>query len=192
MSPTDYVSRGQKRNKKAAKKPPTPWLRIVLAICVVSAFVFGLYQLQKTPLNVESEQADDASQLSELKPQSPTTSDVALTPAPPNSDPLPTLGEEQWAFIDALPEYSVEVDIPEDEQSDRQFIMQCGSFRTTERAQELRAKLALQGLEAQILQSEGSTGIWYRVVLGPYERKREAERHRHQVRRAGINGCKIW
>lgn len=192
MSPNDYVSRGQKRKKKPVKKAPTPWFRMTFALCLVSAFIFGLYQLQKAPVGTgdmepklnNSKIADD------LGPSEGEA--VVITPEIEDKEPLPKLGKEEWAFIDALPEYSVEIDVPEEEDSDRQYIMQCGSFRTTDRAQELRARLALQGLEAQILQSEGSSGLWYRVVLGPYDRKREAERHRHQVRRAGINGCKIW
>jgi cell division septation protein DedD len=193
MSPNDYVSRGQKRNnKKSAKKAPTPWLRITAALCLVSAFIFGLYHLQKTPTTqVEAElEADIVNIADDIVADD--SADRIITPKIEGKEPLPTLGKEEWAFIDALPEYSVEIDVPEEEKSVSVYILQCGSFRTTERAQELRATLALQGLEAQILRSEGNNGIWYRVVLGPYDGKREAERHRHQVRRAGIDGCKIY
>jgi cell division protein FtsN len=193
MSPNDYVSRGQKRNsKKAAKKVPTPWFRITVALCLVSAFIFGLYHLQKAPTTANGErlEANTPNVADDIVTEGGT--DVVITPKIEGKEPLPTLGKEEWAFIDALPEYSVEIDVPEEEESDRVYIVQCGSFRTTERAQELRARLALQGLEAQILKSDGNNGVWYRVVLGPYERKREAERLRHQVRRAGIDGCKIY
>ncbi|MFC4700501.1 SPOR domain-containing protein [Glaciecola siphonariae] len=213
MAQTDYVSRGQKRKKKAPKKAPTPWLRIVLALAVVGGLAYGLFALQQAGIDtsnsdnavqkpqqgatqIEQQQnAASASSLSESN-SNPTktqpTSDVDIAQPSLDREPLPTLGEEEWAFIDALPEYSVEVDIPDEVASDRKYIMQCGSFRTTERAEELRAKLALQGFEAQMLQSDGQNGRWYRVVMGPYERKRAAERDRHQVRRANINNCKIY
>ncbi|WP_371195722.1 SPOR domain-containing protein [Glaciecola sp. SC05] len=186
MAQTDYVSRGQKRNKKAPKKAPTPWLKIILAITAVLIFAYALYLLQKTPADSPVIEEQSISQPAEQ------SADVEVANSLMDKDPLPVLGEEEWAFIDALPEYSVEIDIPDTEDSDRQYIMQCGSFRTTERAQELRAQLALQGLEAQMLQSDGQNGRWYRVVLGPYDRKRMAERDRHQARRGNINNCKIY
>ena len=70
--------------------------------------------------------------------------------------------------------------------------MQCGSFRKQSQAEELKATIAFQGLESQVLESEGSKGIWFRVVLGPYESKRDAERDRHALRSARINRCQIW
>ncbi|NAW96105.1 cell division protein FtsN, partial [Vibrio sp. V42_P2S4T144] len=33
---------------------------------------------------------------------------------------------------------------------------------------------------------------WYRVVLGPYKFKRDAERDRHKLQRAKIEPCAIW
>lgn len=195
MAQTDYVSRGQKRNKKTPKKAPMPWLKMGISLSIVCAFIFGLYLLQKTPAeNPASANADANDVISNnIESSQPVpASDVDISVPSLDKDPLPVLGEEEWAFIDALPEYSVEVDIPEVEVSDRKYIMQCGSFRTTDRAEELRAQLALQGLEAQMLQSDGQNGRWYRVVLGPYDKKRAAERDRHQLRRANINNCKIY
>ena len=52
---------------------------------------------------------------------------------------------------------------------------------------------ALPGnFEAQVRPSEGSSGRWYRVIIGPYQSKRLAEKQRHTLQRAKINGCKIW
>ncbi len=70
--------------------------------------------------------------------------------------------------------------------------MQCGSFRKQGQAEELKARIAFQGFEAQVRPSEGSSGRWYRVIIGPYESKRLAEKQRHTLQRAKINGCKIW
>jgi cell division protein FtsN len=194
MAQTDYVARGQKRKKKVEKKAPTPWLRMFIALALVCSFVFGLYFLQSssTDNNDSSTQAPSSADSADVHSDSANASDVEMTKPSLEREPLPELGEEEWAFIDALPEYSVEVDIPEVEASDKQYIMQCGSFRTTDRAQELRAILAMQGFEAQMLQSDGQNGRWYRIVLGPYDRKRAAERDRHQLRRANVNSCKIY
>jgi cell division protein FtsN len=196
MAQTDYVARGQKRKKKAPKKAPTPWLRIIIALTLVCGFVFGLYFLQTSSTEDDSTLEQNGPGQSENSPSSAPVvsndSDVVVSDPALDRDPLPVLGEEDWAFIDALPEYSVEVDIPEAVDSDKQYIMPCGSFRATSRAEELRAILAMQGLEARIIESNGANGRWYRVVLGPYERKRAAERDRHQLRRANVNTCKIY
>lgn len=201
----DYVSRGQKRNKNAPKRRPKkkpkqgtkPWFKIIIAIVLLCGFAYALFILKNSaPDTIDRNEIDEQSLLGQGATQSlsqdPTTADVETLDTLAEKDPLPVLGEEEWAFIDALPEYSVEVDIPEVEHSDRIYIMQCGSFRTTERAQELRAQLALQGLESEMLESDGQNGRWYRVVLGPYTRKRAAERDRHQARRVNINNCKIY
>ena len=70
--------------------------------------------------------------------------------------------------------------------------MQCGSFRQQDRADEMRAQLALQGIESQVRPSNGKNGLWYRVVLGPYDYKRDAEIDRHVAQRIGIGTCQIW
>ena len=56
----------------------------------------------------------------------------------------------------------------------------------------MKALIAFQGLTAQVRQTQGTKGTWYKVVLGPYDTKRAAERERHALQRAGINGCQIW
>jgi cell division protein FtsN len=135
---------------------------------------------------------DDASEPSESA-QAPV--DSANAPAKSindEKDPLPVLKEEDWEFIEGLPSYSVEVEVDELPNADRRYLMQCGSFRKQSQAEELKATIAFQGLESQVLESEGSKGIWFRVVLGPYETKRDAERDRHALRSARINRCQIW
>jgi cell division protein FtsN len=43
-----------------------------------------------------------------------------------------------------------------------------------------------------VRKSSGTNGIWYKVILGPYENKRAAERNKHTLQNAKINGCQIW
>ncbi|AEP30999.1 SPOR domain-containing protein [Brumicola nitratireducens] len=189
MAQKDYVARSQKKKQPPRKKKQAPqavaWVKVVLAILVVSVFVAGLWYLKDAT-------GDDASKSSESA-QAPV--DSANAPAKSindEKDPLPVLKEEDWEFIEGLPSYSVEVEVDELPNSDRRYLMQCGSFRKQSQAEELKATIAFQGLESQVLESEGSKGIWFRVVLGPYETKRDAERDRHALRSARINRCQIW
>ena len=209
MAPKDYVKRTQKRKspaKRNTKRKPqvnknasqqtTPWVRIAFALLLISGFVYGLYVLQRsdTPStdtqvpSSNSEHITSSSDGSELLEKTDITTNSAQTVKP--LPPLPVLEEEEWEYIDALPEFSVEVDATGPVESDREYIMQCGSFRSMDSAEELKARLAFQGFESRIVVSNG--GAWHRVVLGPYTSKREAERDRHDLRRADIQRCKIW
>ena len=91
------------------------------------------------------------------------------------------------------PNYEVPVEMPEPiEQSDKEYVLQCGSFRKMDQADAMRARIILQGIEAKIKESNGKNGRWYRVVMGPYDRKRAAEKDRHTLQRAGFTTCRIW
>jgi len=172
MAHKDYVARG-----RSAKKPPPPpsrslpWIRIVITVGLIAGFTYFLWSINDT--------AEDPA----AQPDDTSTEQV---------EALPDIPKEEWEFIKTLPQYSVEVDVKDREASDKRYLMQCGSFRKQGQAEELKAKIAFQGFEAQVRPSNGSSGRWYRVILGPYESKRLAETHRHTIERGGINGCKIW
>ncbi len=101
---------------------------------------------------------------------------------------LPEKPQPQWEYEDTLKTKEIEVDIPVENKTTRPYQMQCGSFRRQGDAESLKAQIAFQGLNSQVKK----TGNWYRVILGPYERKRPAEKDRHKLQRAKIDGCQIW
>ena len=175
MAHKDYVARGRsKKPTPPLPKPSLPWLRIVITIILVAGFSYFLWSIKGTAPEV-------------------TSNDVASTEqAQSEKDTMPDIPEEEWEFIKSLPEFTVEIEQKEQDQPIVRRLMQCGSFRKNAQAQELKAKIAFQGLEAQVRSSKGSSGLWYRVILGPYDSKRVAEKDRHTLQRAKINGCKIW
>ena len=81
--------------------------------------------------------------------------------------------------------------LPEDEHQ-YSYTMPCGSFRDQSRAEQLKAQIALNGFESKILPVMSKSERWYRVTLGPYKRKRQAESIRHRLQDNGFNHCKIW
>lgn len=175
MAHKDYVSRG-----RASKTPPPeptpslPWLRIVITLALVVGFAYLLWSIKD---KAESE---------------PKTPGPATEVSQQDEEPLPILEEEEWEFIKTLPQTSVQVEVAEQEKSDKRYLMQCGSFRQQHQAEEMKATIAFQGLVAQVRPSDGKNGRWYRVILGPYELKRAAEKDRHTLRRSKITTCKIW
>jgi cell division protein FtsN len=200
MAQRDYVARSQKKKQNPKKKKQATqtiaWFKVALAIVIVSSFVIGLWFLKDA--GGDDAGTDQVSETAKTTNDKGATSEEGLVgelsvqAQSDEKDPLPVLGEEEWEFIEGLPSYSVEVEVDELPNSDRRYLMQCGSFRKQTQAEELKAKIAFQGMESQVLESKGSKGIWYRVVLGPYETKRDAERDRHSLRSARVNRCQIW
>jgi cell division protein FtsN len=67
------------------------------------------------------------------------------------------------------------------------YLLQAGSFQNPADADNLKAKLALIGLEAAVEPANiPEKGIWYRVRIGPYTRLEEINRVRQQMVENGI------
>jgi len=108
-----------------------------------------------------------------------------------NSATLPELPKVKWTYIDQLKTKKVDVGKYEVKKGGP-YQMQCGSFRTKAQAERLKATIAFSGIESQIRQVKGTSGIWYKVILGPYTLKRSAEKDKHQLSRNKVNYCQIW
>lgn len=69
----------------------------------------------------------------------------------------------------------------------RPFLLQAGAFQRLEDAQAQRAKLALLGLEARIVDREQSAGrTVYRVRIGPYDKRSDAELVKDKLSASGV------
>jgi cell division protein FtsN len=172
MAHKDYVARGRKT--KQAPPPPKqslPWIRIIITLGLLGGFAYLLWSIKDKAADPVAAQQQTA---------------------PNEMDALPDIPEEEWEFIKSLPEYTVEIDGQDQQLSDKRYLIQCGSFRVEAQAEEMKAKIAFQGLEAQVRPSDSSSGRWHRVILGPYASKRRAEAHRHSLQRVKITTCKIW
>ena len=67
------------------------------------------------------------------------------------------------------------------------FILQAGSFRTISDAENLKARLALLGILASIQPIDLSgKGTWYRVRVGPFTQKEDADQTNASLRVNGI------
>ena len=66
------------------------------------------------------------------------------------------------------------------------YFVQAGAFIRTEDAEQQRAKLALQGFIAKVLEREQSGRTVYRVRLGPMDSRDEAEGLQRKIEAAGI------
>ena len=184
----DYISRTpakKKKNSRAKKKTANQAPAFttknkaiaVLVLILLVAFGYGLWSLKHSPETknpIVTTSADKAS----------TTKTVEK----PKSLPKPP--KEKWTYVKDLENKEVEVGEYEVQQGGP-YKLQCGSFRTTQRAEVQKANIAFAGLEAQVRQTTGSNGTWYKVVLGPFEKKREAEKNKNKLKRNKISSCRI-
>lgn len=184
MATRDYANRKPRAKKgsasshrnKAAPKRRLPVVLTAVVTVAIAGFCYFLWQLKDSP-------KPEAAPVEVSKP-------VATTPAKKDPNALPPKPKEEWTYQQALENKKVEVEIPiQDEPAPRPHEIQCASFRLQSQADTLRAKMAFQGLEAHVREVKGTTGLWYKVVLGPFPSKRDAESKRHALQRASINGC---
>lgn len=70
----------------------------------------------------------------------------------------------------------------EREKKKSRYIMQLASFKSIEGAQELRAKLALKGIETRVEEKAGN----FRVKMGPYDGRRKLKNSINKVKAAGL------
>lgn len=185
----DYANRKRPpvKKKPSTKSPkkssranvaPVSWQLVVITLALVAALIWFLYSI-----------AGSKNKQSVVEKPVPVVTEKMQQQI--DRDGIPELPKDQYSYPDVLENQEVEVDVPERELGPPK-LMQCGSFRSETDAQTLKARIALAGLESQVRRSEGRNGVWYRVILGPYATKREAERDRHKLQRAQVHYCEIW
>ncbi|RDK86693.1 cell division protein FtsN [Enterobacillus tribolii] len=73
---------------------------------------------------------------------------------------------------------------PQQEKSQK-WMLQCGSFRSADQAESVRAQLAFEGIESRIT----SGGGWNRVLLGPYSTRAAADKMQQRLKGVGMSSC---
>ncbi|WP_335992607.1 SPOR domain-containing protein [Pseudoalteromonas sp. CH_XMU1449-3] len=172
MAQHDYINKkpANRNNKKQAPaKKPFPIILVLIALILVGGFGYGLWYIKH---NADPELVEQQA--------NPTKKEEVVIPPPKTPE-----------FIKEIKEHEVQVEVKEIEQKGP-YVMQCGSFRTLEQAQTLKAKIAFAGLVAEVKKTQGSNGVWYKVRLGPYDTKRLAESDKNKLKRIKIMGCGIW
>jgi len=173
MPQRDYVKAG--RAKPRPKKPAAPvkkalpWPLIGLVSLILLGFAYFLYHLsQRTPV------ADSqASQVQAKKDDLP-----------------PKPKDEPYHYIKELENKEVQVKVEELENKGP-FEMYCGTYRTPEAAEQMKAKVAFAGYTSTVRRVEGKNGVFFRVTLGPYASKRQAESEKNRLTRQKIAECRI-
>lgn len=77
-------------------------------------------------------------------------------------------------------------DVPVPNDADN-YILQVGSFRASSDAEQMKARLALQGFTALTQTVKVNDETWHRVRIGPVAGARKADEMRNQLAQAGID-----
>ncbi|MDT8451570.1 MAG: SPOR domain-containing protein [Gammaproteobacteria bacterium] len=174
--PTDYKNRNQNHEKKSI--PGYVWLAAGLGI---GLFVALIIYLDKQP---EVDSDFGATIQKELKKINPADDVATEEQADEEANERP---EPKFNFYTILPE--LELLIPESEtrppknrqpestsgsqpksqpESNKQYVLQAGSFQNKKDAEKLKATLALLGFQAHIQRVTVNNTAWHRVRIGPY------------------------
>jgi cell division protein FtsN len=187
--PRDYVKSQHKESKPV---PGWIWLLSGLIIGLFVALLIyikdnssGKLTITKTVAKVfQPHGQDEARGVKENK----------STPPPPPEKKAAVNSKPKFDFYTILPE--LEDAIPEQEllndkksgnKSGQKFILQAGSFRKFEEADKLKARLALQGIVADIQTVKiNDTDTWHRVRIGPINDLDALNQTRRRLRNMGI------
>jgi cell division protein FtsN len=200
----DYKHRGQARrsphHEPRNRRRVALWRWALITALIIAFVVFLVYLTQSTPKVINPE-----------KGTATTEAGVAIDKtSSQNKPPLPEKNPEPKAphfeFYNILP--NKELIVPEHEiktrtreervgkAKDSQYIMQVGSFKAVKEAEQLRAKLALMGIQAKIDKAKvGSktdkgtmnTTTWYRVKIGPYTKMTTVDMMKSRLKKKGID-----
>jgi len=125
------------------------------------------------------------------------SAEVAVLPDEPAGDSEKS-GKPRYDFFTVLPE--MEVVVPEQELSQRSapenavaatdtadsYLLQVGSFKSASDADQMKAQLALTGVEASVQSVKVNDATWYRVRVGPVQGARQADELRRRLQDNGI------
>ena len=176
----DYKHRAQSRDadnrrRKAQESSLVGLFKWMLMTALIIGFVVFLVYLKSPGFQKSAAaQIEQSQQTNTTTKASKTGADNKATAKQETKEPQPP----QFDFYTILPKK--EVVVPDHEIKTRtreervgknkkaSYVIQAGSSRDPKDADQLRAKLALMGIESKIQKAKVESVIWYRVKIGPY------------------------
>ncbi len=192
---SNSASRKPAPRKKAAPPPPRrPWGLALLSLIGIGGLGVLIYLLVQNPAG--------APQVSKPAP-APTAKVEKPAAAKPKPAPAPATTaepeQERFDFYEMLPKSKVEPpeesayhSTPKTAKLETKIVLQAGSFRNAQDAEEMRAKMILAGLpDVKTSRTEGSNGVWYRVRTGPFDTRAEVNAASNKLYKLNINPLEV-
>lgn len=187
----------QPRRRKAGRHKTTgkgqagssAWMWLFIGILIGLGLAYYLFAKGYIPKpDVETLQSSDGS------PAQQSEAGIAEVSEQPKEKPE----RPRYDFFTVLPE--MEVVVPEQElresskpsspapqQNGEEYLLQVGSFRQVNDAEQLKARLALLGMAAKVQSVNVNDNTWHRVRIGPVAGARQAEDIRGRLLQNGID-----
>ena len=122
--------------------------------------------------------------VTDVTPQPPVAAQKPIAdptkPAKPGADPIGDLAKAKMTAPAAATAPAAPGADP------FSYFVQVGAFRTPEDAEQQRAKISLMGLEAKVTEREQSGRTVFRVRLGPFDKKEDADKAKERLDGSGV------
>jgi cell division protein FtsN len=172
----DYKHRVQSRdnNRRRTQREPSGvgLFKWMLITALVIGFVVFLVYLKSPGFQKQAPIAQPRPTASSEKPDSTDKKKIDekvknQKPQPPQFDFYTILPKKEMV----LPDHEIKTRTREEQvgkSKKASYIIQAGSYRDALDADQLKAKLALMGIESKIQKAKVESVTWYRVKIGPY------------------------
>jgi cell division protein FtsN len=142
--------------------------------------------------NAAKEAAKEFKVPAEAPGQAPTSAELAVTaPKPDTKTDVKSDAKPAEDKLDKLVDKAIAGKLGDikAENSDEKwtYYLQAGAFREQDDAENTRAKLALLGFEANIVERKMESGVLYRVQIGPYDQAEAMNRVRSKLLENGVD-----
>ena len=183
--PRDYKN----SRRKPEKRPVAGW------IWMLSGLMIGLLVALLVYLSQQPGMTDKGSKASPVAAKKKVVTKKQKKAADKNSNGL------RYEFYTVLPESEIvipeqeliqrEKDSPAAQKKKHAYILQAGSFRKSQEAERLKARLALLGIESSVDKVMVNGDTWHRIRIGPFVSLRDINSTRNRLRKNDINAILI-
>ena len=181
----DYKPRAPARKKNGGGTLLGMFIGLILGLCIA---VGVAWYMNKTPIPF----------LSKVKPAEKTAAPPGTTVVKPDEKTTQQAEKPRFEFYKILPGAEEPVTEKQMKQAAKtgvpveDYLLQVGSFQNPAEADNLKARLALIGIEASVEPvDQPEKGTWYRVRVGPYNKIDEINRVRQTLTQNGIDSTLV-
>jgi cell division protein FtsN len=181
----EYKPRAAAKKKSGGGTLLGIFIGLILGLCIA---VGVAWYMNKTPIPF----------LTKAKPPEKTAAEPGKAVAKPDEKTTQQVEKPRFEFYKILPGAEEPVTDQQIKQAAKagapaeNFLLQAGSFQNPADADNLKARLALLGVEAGVEPIDlPEKGTWYRVRVGPYARIDEINRVRQILAQNGIEASLV-
>jgi cell division protein FtsN len=197
----DYKYRAQdkktapRRQKYGRQQSIGLWKWMLITALIIAFVVFLVYLRSSGSRQINTSQishpmpapkSTTADTAKKEMPRQEKTVESEPQPKPPQFDFYTILPDKEVV----VPDYEIKTRTREErvgKAKDTRYSIQAGSFKKFKEADQLRAKLALMGIESRVEKAKMGSVTWSRVKIGPYTRMASVSTIRARLRQNGID-----